>query len=105
MSYVLSDMTSRRVLASLTLLLLCVASAFAQLTTEQKRAVLSEMDEVLTEKAFVPGVDLTQWPVFLKAREEALSETDSPDRFARIINDALQEFGISHIRLQRRGNY
>ena len=103
----LQDMILRRLLLPVALLVLSVA-AFAQLTASEKREVLTEMQRVLTDEAFVPGVDLERFPDFLKKRTDSLDAAESPSEFARVINSSLEEFGISHIqvirpRMRRRG--
>jgi hypothetical protein len=92
---------SRRLLPSLFLLLVLATTALAQLTIGERQEVLRAMDRVLSERAFVPGVDLTKWPEYLKARSQHLDQADTHDRFARVVNSALREFGISHINIAR----
>lgn len=97
-SCVVTPMAFRRLLTSAAALLLAV-SAFAQLTPQDKDDVLASMDEVLTEAAFVPGVDLGRWRNFLDARRDQITSTEDPRQFANIVNGALTQFGVSHIRL------
>lgn len=91
-------MNLRRLLPCLALLL-CAVASFAQLTAEDKRDVLRGMDQVLTEDAFVPGVDLDNWKTFLDGRQDALASAQTPIEFVMVVNRALSEFGISHIKL------
>jgi hypothetical protein len=91
----------RRSAAGLGLLFLLSASSFAQFTEEAKRDVLRDMGFVVTERAFVPGVDLKRWPEHLERRKELLERAQTPESFARVVNSALREFGISHINLRR----
>jgi hypothetical protein len=81
--------------------LLASTSALAQLSAEAKGDVLREIDRVLSERAFVPGVDLRRWPEFLERRRESVDRAETPDAFVRIVNSALRDFGISHISLRR----
>jgi hypothetical protein len=85
------------------------ASSLAQLTAQDKAEVLAGMDEVLTESAFVPGVDLGRWRNFIADRQGQIEATESPREFATLVNGALKQFGVSHIRLMpgrmRRGSY
>lgn len=64
-----------------------------------KKAVLTEMQEVLTKVAFVPGVDFAKWPELVTKYQDKLDESKSPEEFAFVINTALQQFGFSHILL------
>jgi hypothetical protein len=93
-------MITRRLVPILSALLLA-ASALAQFTREQKQEVLDQMDKVLAQEAFVPGVELGQWRTFLAKRQDRLDETESPYEFAGLVNGALSEFGLSHIQLSR----
>jgi len=72
-------------------------SAFGQITNDQKDQVLGEVDHVLSEKAFVPGVDLTKWRSFLDERKDKLDKADMPGQFASVVNAAFKEFGLSHM--------
>ena len=71
-------------------------SIFDDLT---KQSVLSEMEQVLTSVAFVPGVDFATWPDMIAKYEEQINASESPEQFTRLVNRALMEFGFSHILL------
>lgn len=64
-----------------------------------KKEILGQMQEVLTNVAFVPGVDFNKWPTLLGEYKEELDETKTPEEFAFVVNTALQQFGFSHILL------
>jgi carboxyl-terminal processing protease len=68
-----------------------------EFSEEMRDEVLERMERVLTRRAFVPGVDFNQWPEMLAAHEEKLLEAKNSDDFAGVVNDALREFGYSHI--------
>ncbi|HVL39634.1 MAG TPA: S41 family peptidase [Fimbriimonadaceae bacterium] len=70
----------------------------AALTKEVKDEVLAALAEVVTQRAFVPGVDLAKWPEFLEKQREALDKAERDTDFSRAVNAALRDFGISHIR-------
>lgn len=74
-------------------------SALAQFSKDQKDELISEIDQVLSKRAFVPGVDLAKWRSFLDQRKEKLDESDSPRQFAGVVNGAFREFGLSHMML------
>jgi carboxyl-terminal processing protease len=74
--------------------------AFAQpMTAEQKKAVLDGVSSVISERAFVPGVDFSKWPEFVAKRQEAVDKAENVAAFASAVNQSLREFGFSHIRL------
>lgn len=92
-------MKSLRSLFAITLGL--VSLAFAQpITAEQKAKVLSGISDVVTKRAFVPGVDFTKWDGFVTARKEKIDAAETIPSFTREVNTALREFGFSHIVLQ-----
>lgn len=81
--------------------LLLTLAAWAQpLTPEQREEVLAGVTRVVTERAYVPGVDLSRWPGRLASHRAAIDGTGDHASFARAVNRALREFGISHIRLR-----
>jgi len=87
------------------MLALCLAvttvSAFAQaITSEEKEAVLKGVEEILTQRAFVPGADLKKWPELLAKHKEAIDKAEEQPAFTLAVNRALREFGFSHVRLQ-----
>src|SRR5579862_9618575 len=81
--------------------LFATSTTFAQFTQGQKDEVLGEIGQVLSEKAFVPGVDLSKWQTFIDNRKDQIDAVESPGQFANVVNGALEEFGISHILLLR----
>ena len=99
-SGVINHMRLTRPLAILAALV-AATSAFAQFTQDQKQEVLSEIDQVLSKKAFVPGVDMSKWNTFIASRKDQIDAVESPGQFAGVVNGALREFGISHILLLR----
>ncbi len=70
----------------------------AALSKEVKEEVLTAIEEVITKRAFVPGVELSKWPEFLAKQREAVDKAEKDTDFARAVNSALRDFGISHIR-------
>jgi carboxyl-terminal processing protease len=79
---------------------LAAGFAVAQpITPEQKADVLKSVEEFVTTRAFVPGMDFSKWPSFIEKQSKAVeAATEIPD-FTNAINRALREFGASHIRL------
>jgi carboxyl-terminal processing protease len=70
----------------------------APLTKERKEEILADLDTVITKRAFVPGVELSKWPEFLAKQREAIDKAESDAEFARAVNAAMRDFGVSHIR-------
>lgn len=62
-----------------------------------KQEVLTDMERVLGQFAFVPGVDFKQWPKMLEAKKADLDAAQTNEEFVRAVNGALQEFKFSHI--------
>ncbi len=91
------------------LLALAAAAAWAQeppanpdaapMTAAQKQDVLKGIQDVIDQRAFVPGVDFGKWKEFIEKRREAIDASETPIAFANEVNRALREFGFSHIRL------
>ena len=81
-------------------LLSALSSAFAQsITGESKEKVLQTMQATIQRQAFVPGVDFAQWPAFLEKRRNDVAKAEDVPTFVTTVNEALRDFGISHIRL------
>ena len=51
------------------------------------------------DRAYVPTVDFSQWPNFLKGEQSKLDAAKTEDEFTRDINEALTKFSASHIYL------
>lgn len=78
--------------------LLVAAAAYPQsVTAAEKSEVLNKVKEILTETAFVPGVNFDKWSDFVGARQADLQEADDKRKFVFILNRTLREFGVSHI--------
>jgi carboxyl-terminal processing protease len=101
---------TRRFLSVVTAAFALVAPAAAQLTSEAKEEVLEEIDRVLIEDAFVPGIELGGWRTFIGSQQSRLDDAETPYEFTRVVNQALGKFGISHIqisppRMRRRSSW
>ncbi len=75
------------------------AATTAELTAETKAAILTGIEEIVTTRAFVPGVDFKKWSEFVEKRRAELDEAKDETAFGRVVNQALRDFGFSHIRL------
>ncbi|MCW5946733.1 MAG: PDZ domain-containing protein [Fimbriimonadales bacterium] len=79
---------------------LAAGFAFGQpISAEQKAEVLKAVEEFVTTRAFVPGMDFSKWPSFIEKQQAAVDEATEIPAFTNAINRALREFGASHIRL------
>lgn len=68
------------------------------LTKENKDEVLRALSDVVTKQAFVPGVDLSKWDEYIQKKQADIDKAEKEGAFAQAINDALRDFGVSHIR-------
>jgi carboxyl-terminal processing protease len=64
---------------------------------KEKAEVLLHMEKVITQDAFVPGVDFGRWPEMLQKHRKALDKAETQAEFTGLVNGALREFGFSHI--------
>lgn len=71
----------------------------APITAEQKDTVLKGIEEILTQRAFVPGVDFKKWTESIGTKKEDLDKAETVGAFTSVINRGLRDFGLSHIRL------
>ncbi len=92
---------SRLAAASLAITLLLVP-AFSSAQTvdtkpEVKKEILAKVSDLITTRAYVPGIDFSKWPAFLDGEKAKLDASKDDDEFARDVNEALQKFGASHV--------
>lgn len=84
-------------------LVLC-APAFGQRVDEEtKQAVTDELGQILARRAYVGGVTFGEWPRHLEHHRDEIDAARTAPRFARALNEALSEFGISHVRVMVAG--
>lgn len=70
------------------------------MTADEKADVIRDIEKVLDERAFVPGVNLKDWQADRGKSGEAIAKARNQDEFVRAVNGSLREFGISHLRLR-----
>lgn len=86
----------------------CFVFAFAMLGTmavaqtvdnkpEVKQEILDRVTRLLTQNAYVPSIDFSQWPAFLESEKPKLAKAANDEEFSRGVNEALDKFGASHI--------
>jgi carboxyl-terminal processing protease len=93
-------------LASVALALTIIApSALAQTGAKMdpaaKKEVLEKMTTLITKNAYVPGVDFNKLNDLLDKQKDNLEKAQTEDQFAGAVNQALDEFGFSHIVLMK----
>jgi carboxyl-terminal processing protease len=76
--------------------LACIAAG-QEFTPQTKQDVIEKVQETLTRKAYVAGVDFGRLPEFLSRHREELTRAASPGEFAYFMSKTLQGFGISHV--------
>jgi len=69
------------------------------LSAESKTKVLTSVEKLLTERAFVPGADFSKWPTMIESYKDQIDKAKTDAEFSNVINVALQKFGFSHIML------
>lgn len=94
-----------RILGVLALSFVMAATALAQttpqspakLTPEVKADVIKEVNRIVTNVAFVPGVDFAKWQEFMTKQQESIDKAEDSRALTLAVNTALRQFGISHI--------
>jgi carboxyl-terminal processing protease len=92
----------KRIFALFAAASVAAASAWGQaapssLSQEDKAEILQSLERTLKEFAFVPGADFTRFPEMLGRRQEQINSAQTPDDLARTVNEAMGDFGFSHI--------
>lgn len=80
--------------------LVVVASAQAaapEISADQKSSLLDIISQRVTRMAFVPGADFSKWPDHLAKHKASIDSAQDNATFAVAVNEALGEFGFSHI--------
>ncbi len=67
------------------------------LTPELKAEVMKEVNRIVTNVAFVPGIDFSKWQEFMEGEKETVDKAGDARAFTMAVNAALRKFGISHI--------
>ncbi len=70
------------------------------LTKEQREEILKGISEIVVDRAFAVGVDQSKWPEYVAKHREEIDKAETEVAFAREVNRALREFGLSHLRLR-----
>jgi carboxyl-terminal processing protease len=67
------------------------------ISKEAKADVLESISDLITTRAYVPGVDFAQLKSFLEKQKDDVEKAATEDDFTNSVNNALHEFGFSHI--------
>lgn len=70
----------------------------AEFNAELKGKLLKGLEDVLQNRAFVPGIDFKKWGEIVAKHQGDFDKAENEANFAREVNNALREFGVSHIR-------
>jgi carboxyl-terminal processing protease len=62
----------------------------------QKDAILTQVQDHIARRVYVHGVEFGEWPRHVARYANAIEDAQTPDQFARALNEALERFGISH---------
>lgn len=77
---------------------LMVGFAQAQtLTAEAKTGLIKTLNQRVTQMAFVPGKDFSNFPSLLETLKPRVEAAITPSDFAAVLNEALARFGVSHM--------
>lgn len=80
-------------------LALTVGAVAQTITTETKEKVLEAAAKIISERAYVGGVDFAKWGEFSTKHKPDIMKADTHDKFAAAVNTALKEFGFSHMQM------
>ncbi len=64
-----------------------------------KARVVAKLEQRLAQEAYAPGVDFTRWAAARAKHQQTLDRASSPTALERSLNEALNSFGISHLRV------
>src|ERR1044072_7820012 len=73
------------------------AAASKDLDAATKTDILKGLEEIVTKRAFVPGVDFSKWPAFVEKKKDDIDKATTEADFTRVMNTVLRDFGVSHI--------
>ncbi|MGV3616907.1 MAG: S41 family peptidase [Fimbriimonas sp.] len=81
--------------------LLLAGTLFVQkpvpVSPQLKRQIIAGIGTTLKQMAFVPGVDFTTWPKVARRNQDWFDEAKDSTAFMEAVNDALSEYGVSHL--------
>jgi len=81
-------------------LIVCAVPLLAQTVdtdSKVKMEVLNQVSNLMSERAFVPGIDFSKWPQFIDDEKPEIESAKTDEEFQRAVNAALHKFGASHV--------
>ena len=72
----------------------------AELSPELKKEILDSISQTIDMRAYVYGVDFTRWKTVAASYQTAFETARTNQQFAREVNAALSQFGVSHLNLR-----
>lgn len=72
----------------------------AELSSGLKSEILDSISQTIDKQAYVYGVDFTRWKTVAAGYQTAFETTRTNQQFAREVNVALSQFGVSHLTLR-----
>ncbi len=61
-----------------------------------KEAVLEQLQDHIARRVYVHGVEFGDWPRHVARYANSIDDAETPEQFARALNEAMERFGISH---------
>jgi len=74
-----------------------LAQDATKMAPEAKKEVLEKMTSLIEKYAYVPGVDFNKLNDLLAKQKDDIDKAATEDDFSNAVNNALQQFGFSHI--------
>ena len=81
---------------------LLAAASLAQTVDDKpevKAQILDRVTSILSNRAYVPGLDFAKWKEFAEGQKAKLDDSKDDDEFGQAVNEAFSRFGASHIAL------
>jgi len=78
-----------------------IAQDSPKMDSAAKKKVIETMSTLITKYAYVPGVDFNRISTLLDKEKEKIDKAQTEDDFSNAVNEALQQFGFSHIVLMK----
>jgi len=78
-----------------------IAQESPKMDSAAKKKVIETMSNLITKYAYVPGVDFNKITSLLDKEKDKIDKAQTEDDFSNAVNEALQQFGFSHIVLMK----
>lgn len=69
-------------------------------STELKGEILDGVKEILSKRAFCPGIDFSTWDSLVEQNKKDIDAAESENAFVSSVNRLIRNFGISHVGLR-----